>query len=118
MKFLIDADVPLSVGEALKARGHDIVDARSLPGAPLSDDHLYRLIQAQQRVLITRDLDFANLLRYPPNSQCGLIVLRIHRWPSGEIPTLVEELLTRVEPTTLIGALVIAQPGRYRIHRP
>lgn len=62
------------------------------------------------------DLDFANVLRFPPERSPGLVVLR---GPDDLFPTV--RLLVR----TLIGALAkgepsdhlwIIEPGRIRIH--
>ena len=68
--------------------------------------------------MVAPDLDFSNVLRYPPDQTPGLVVLRgpndlfpIVRTP---IRTLVDALTTE-SPT---GQLWIVEPGRIRIHEP
>jgi hypothetical protein len=66
-------------------------------------------------VLVTLDLDFANIQRYPPASYCGIMVLRLGtqaHGPVGSAPTNAIDLLQR---DALNGRLWIVEVGRIRI---
>ena len=84
MKFLIDADCPRSIGRALKGSGHEILDVRDFKPAA-SDKEIYELIKRDSLILITRDTDFGNILRYPATFNFGSVTVvrkgryRIHR---------------------------------------
>ena len=98
MRFLLDENVRREVGAWLRAAGHDVVESPR----GLSDADVFRLAQAQQRVLITHDAEFANILRYPPGSHAGIIRLKFHP-PSvaAMLPSL--EALLRTVPATAFG---------------
>ena len=118
MKFLLDADVPRSVGKVLVSLGHDVTDIRDIGGLAVADAAIYGLIRKQDRILITRDLDFSNILLYPPPSNAGIIVLRVHLLSTDEIIDVIKDLIKRVSENELIGSLVIARKGHYRLRRP
>lgn len=116
MKFLIDADCPRSVGDAIKKSGHEVLDVRDVkPNA--SDKEIYDLIKKESFVLVTRDTDFGNILRYPAAPNCGIILLRVHLLPIKEIVVIINDLIGRVSEKQLLGSITIVQKGRYRIHR-
>jgi len=116
MKFLIDADCPRSIGDTIKKAGHEVLDIRDIkPNAP--DKEIYELIKSKSLILITRDTDFGNILRYPASSNCGIILLRVHLLPVKEIIAIINDLVARVPEAKLLGSITIVQKGRYRIHR-
>lgn len=117
MKFLIDADVPVSVRKALRDLGHDVTDVRDLPGAPWEDPPIDRLAQREQRILITRDVGFANRVRFPLHPGYGRLVIRMHRVSPASIVEMVRAVVQQLSEADLLGALVIVQPGRWRIWR-
>jgi predicted nuclease of predicted toxin-antitoxin system len=117
MKFLIDADVPRSVAKLLYSKSHDVLDIRDVTPFDVSDSAVYRLTKEQGRILITRDLDFSNILLYPPPANAGIIVLRTHLLTVAEILEIVTDLLERIPEKDFLGSLTVARKGRYRIRR-
>ena len=65
-RFKLDENIPRSVEPVLREVGHDAETARSegLAGAP--DPDLLAACSAEDRVLVTLDLDFADIRAYPP----------------------------------------------------
>ena len=63
----------------LRAAGYDAMTVleQSMGGEP--DPNVYRVCQVEERVLVTLDLDFADIRSYPPRSSAGIIVLRFAR---------------------------------------
>ncbi|OIN97083.1 hypothetical protein AUJ66_04400 [Candidatus Desantisbacteria bacterium CG1_02_38_46] len=117
MKFLIDADVPRRVFYALKKLGHDVVDIRERKPTGISDDEIYSFAQQEQRIIITRDLGFSNIIIYPLGEHCGIIVLRVHMLFTEQMTWLIENFLSYVSEKELKGSLAIIQENRYRIKR-
>src|SRR3989338_7759743 len=116
MKFLIDADCPRSIGLSLQAAGHIVKDIRDIqPSAP--DQEIYELIKRESYILITRDTDFGNILRYPVTPNCGIILLRVYLFSINEIMVILDDLLSRVSEKDLLGSLTVARKGRYRIRK-
>jgi hypothetical protein len=68
--------------------------------------------------LITADLDFAQLLDFPPENFAGIIVLRHPRPTLAGMQALIEQVVLAVAKELLSGRLWIVEPGRIRIHLP
>ena len=81
IKFLLDADMPRSSVEILRALDFNVKDVRDLGMRYAKDSEIIAYAQRTGRVVITRDLDFGSILRYPrsPRSNYPKIAFRIHR---------------------------------------
>ena len=77
MKFKLDENLSPSLAAGFAAAGHDAhsVVQQSLGGQP--DAIVIDVCRHEQRVLVTLDLDFANILAYPPAQFTGIVVLRL-----------------------------------------
>ena len=116
MKLLLDADVPRSFLKPLKDENHNVIDVRDSPSHPLKDEEIFKIAQREGRILITRDLDFSNILNYPPHTSSGIIVLRTHLLSKWEIFKILQEVLKRGQ-EELNKTLVIATRHRLRFYR-
>jgi len=59
MKFLVDAQLPKSLSILLVSIGYDSIHTLDLPEKNLSQDNfLLKVAKQQDRVIITKDLDF------------------------------------------------------------
>jgi predicted nuclease of predicted toxin-antitoxin system len=67
------------------------------------------------RILVTLDLDFANLLNYPPKAHPGIIVLRLQVQNTPAIVSALRRFLQQAELDELKGCLTIVDEFRYRI---
>src|SRR3989338_6982634 len=76
MKFLLDANLPYSAKE-LFAPKHEVFHVRDIGLANASDEKILVWAKTNGAILITRDLDFANIQRVPPENYHGIIVLRL-----------------------------------------
>lgn len=118
MKFKLDENFGTRTSHLFRAAGHDVrtVAEESMAGA--SDRRLYDLCRAEQRSLVTLDLDFADVLRFPPLQSPGIVVLRVPRNPSIELlEDLVGYFLTEARGESMENNLWIVEPGRIRIHQ-
>jgi len=84
--------------------------------AGAGDPRLIETCQREQRALVTLDLDFANIQRYPPASYPGIMVLRLGTQAHGLIAAAVTRALEVLEREVLIGRLWIIEADRIRIH--
>lgn len=69
MKFLVDAQLPLRLARCLRDAGHDVVHTRELPDQNATPDSvLNQLSMIEERVVITKDVDFLEtfLIRQQP----------------------------------------------------
>lgn len=115
MKFLIDADIPRLITEMLIEKRHDVIDSRDVRPPGTSDSEIYNLAVSERRIIITRDLDFASILFYPPKEHWGIIVLRTHMLSVEEMSSLLEDAIDTLGEKKIVHSLVIIQKERYRI---
>ncbi|MGQ0620438.1 MAG: DUF5615 family PIN-like protein [Panacagrimonas sp.] len=78
MKIKLDENISVELAPLLSRSGHDVdtVAIEGLQGQP--DSAVWAAAQSAGRMLITQDLDFADIRRFPPGTHHGLILLR-HR---------------------------------------
>jgi predicted nuclease of predicted toxin-antitoxin system len=62
MRFLLDQDVYAITARFLSDAGHDVVLVAQLGLSQASDEEILRVAQEQDRILITRDRDYGNLV--------------------------------------------------------
>ena len=118
LRFLVDEDLPRSPARSLTAAGFEAADVRDVGLRGATDDVVFARSVEQRRSLLTGDLGFGNLLRFPPGSHAGIVVVR---YPNDVSPgTLVDAVvgaMRRVEEAEIDGTLMIIEPGRIRRRR-
>ena len=92
MRFKVDENLPAEAGAILRKSGWsaDTVAEEGLTGT--SDQSLFDRCKSEQRVLLTLDLDFANIQAYPPGTNCGIIVIRSKSQDKPTILALVRRV--------------------------
>jgi predicted nuclease of predicted toxin-antitoxin system len=118
MKFKLDENFGATVHEIFLRRGLDCqtVAGEELTGA--DDPEVLAAAVAEDRVLVTLDRDFTNVLLYPPETTAGVAVVQLGRRASRQLLVAVlDSFLTACENQLLRGKLWILEPGRIREHR-
>ena len=114
MKFLVDRCAGRRLADWLRAEGHDVAD---LPAGPDPGDRvLLSQAASEQRVLVTLDSDFGQLVFVEQMPHAGLV-----RLPDVPAPTridLMRQLLDRHPDDLAAGAIITVRGGRIRISRP
>lgn len=116
MEFLADESCDFAVVQALRASGHDVRAVAELwPGA--EDSRVMREACLQNRVLLTEDRDFGQLVFAANHTTGGVIFIRFPATARAAMARAVVDLVTRHN-NVLVGHFVVLQPGRARIARP
>lgn len=89
------------------------VDDQQLVGS--NDLDLSQICRSEGRVLVTLDLDFADIRTYPPENYPGLIVLRLGRQDKLHVLDVFRKLLKAIGSEPLDGHLWIVEENRIRI---
>ena len=80
-----------------------------------SDEKILRCAVRSRAVLVTRDLDFANVILHPPRTHYGVVVLRTpSHFTARHLNSLLRVFLSRERTERLTRRLTILEPGRYR----
>jgi predicted nuclease of predicted toxin-antitoxin system len=73
----LDENVPDSVGAILREAGHDVALARDQQLAGVPDHQVLAVATRENRVLISFDRGFTNVIQHPPESTAGIVVMRL-----------------------------------------
>jgi predicted nuclease of predicted toxin-antitoxin system len=117
MKILLDNCVPRRYSKLLQGWGHqaELLSTHISPASP--DPDVIKLATTLDAVLLTVDLDFSNIIDYPPKDFEGIIVMRYAIVDEAKLDTSLKTMLSDLSRDDLRGTLVIVTPQRYRIRR-
>lgn len=117
MKFKLDENFGTRTLEIFQTQGHN---AQTVADENLSgcvDSLLFEICSKEQRCLVTLDLDFSDVTRFPPKAVNGIVVIRVPRNPSAVLlEKLVRQFLDELKRTDIKKNLWIVEIGRIRVH--
>ena len=118
LKILVDEDMPRPTAALLKSLDIDALDVRDvgLRGSP--DAEVFAYAQEHEMILISRDKEFANILKYPPSSHCGIILIKLpFTYVRHQILDVIGRFFGQVERDKLPDNLTILERDKYRIRK-
>lgn len=95
--------------------GCDVVTVQELGLAGASDDVVIDKALALGRVLLTRDMDFGNILLYPPAQYLGIVVLKMSPTTVDDVHQVLKQALDQAQDVR--GALLVVDKSKFRIRR-
>jgi len=115
VKLLFDENLSPAHAQAARDAGHDAVAVRECGLGGAADTEVWARAVAEERILVTLDADFSNVVRFPPANIPG--VIRLRPWPPTEqvIARLLAANLPVLAGRPLAGKMVVVEPGRIRI---
>jgi predicted nuclease of predicted toxin-antitoxin system len=115
VKFKLDENLSPSLLAIFAAAGHDAhsVVQQALGGQP--DDRVINVCSRESRALITLDLDFSNILIYPPSKYVGIVVLRLIDQAHRTVEAAIRRVLELLPQESVVGTLWIVEEHRIRI---
>ena len=115
MKLLADLHIAPRTVDSLRAKGHDVVRAGEVLPPTASDVQLVALARAEQRTVLTQDLDFSAIVALSGESGPSIISLRLESSRIENVNTRLDQALRTLETELSRGALVTVEEGRIRI---
>jgi len=117
LRFLVDNALSPVLAAGLRAAGHDAVHLREMEMQRASDHAVFALAAAQDRIIVSADADFANLLALREDRTPSLILFRrAPNWPAAQ-PDLLLANLPAIANALESGAVVVIERARIRIRR-
>lgn len=117
MKFKLDENFGVRTRGLFLAGGFDVetVAEEGLSGG--ADETIFAACSREGRCLITLDLDFCDIVRFPPQSGAGVVVIRASQNPTlALLERLVTDFLLFIAQRPEVGRLLwIVEPGRIRV---
>jgi predicted nuclease of predicted toxin-antitoxin system len=117
MKFLFDQDVYAATAKFLTDEQHDVVLVRQLGLSAAKDEEILIVAQELNRILITRDRDYGNLI-FVRAFGSGVIYLRILPTTVNSVHSELRRVLQTYSEKELAGAFVVVEPNGYRFRKP
>lgn len=118
ISVLVDEDLPRSLVPRLARAGIGATDVRDAGFRGASDDEVLRYAVAEHLTLMTADVGFGNILRFPLGSHSGIVLARFPSdMPAPVVVSRLVSALTALTAEEVTGNLVIIEPGRTRLRR-
>ena len=112
MKFLIDENIQNEIVEFLKKSGYDVIPVPS----GISNGEVIQLSKRENRILLTHDKHFSDILLYPPENCCGIIRIKIHPPIISDIIRSLKILLHKMTLEQIDKHLIILEKDGFRIY--
>lgn len=115
MKFKVDENLPVQCVHLLRDAGHDAVSVsdQGLTGAP--DPRIAKVCTDEHRVLVSLDLDFADIRTYPPSESAGIVVFRLRSQDARTLRQVVTRLLSLLPDESPVGRLWVVEEDKVRV---
>ena len=115
MKFKIDENLPVAIAEMLRSAGYDGLSVLEQDLGGSTDALLRTLCQRESRILVTLDMDFADIRTYPPGESPGLIVFRLSHQDKPHVLDVFARTMQLFQTHEIEKRLWIVEENRVRI---
>ena len=115
MRLLIDSSLWSPIAHDLRQDGHDVEAVADWPKDP-GDRAILAYAHAHQRILVTLDKDFGDLIVRDGRPHAGL--LRLVTESVHQQIVMVREAIEKHSDDLLVGAIVTVEEDRIRVRPP
>jgi predicted nuclease of predicted toxin-antitoxin system len=117
-RYLVDEDLPRSLAPRLRSEGHDVEDVRDVGLRGRPDDEILQYAASASRAVLTADVGFGNLVRFPLGSHTGILVARFpNDTPVATLNEAIAAAVRDLADNDISGNLAIIEAGRTRLRR-
>lgn len=117
MRFLVDACVQLEIATALRAQGYDATHVREESLQRLPDPEVFLKAAREERILVTFDLDFGEIISLSGGSEISVIVLRLRNPRLDRVLNRLENAIAQTAGALVAGAIVSVDDDRHRVRK-
>jgi predicted nuclease of predicted toxin-antitoxin system len=103
--------------QALREGGYDALHLRELGLQKLPNDQILRKARDENRIVLTFDLDFGDLLAASDGDTPSVVLFRMRNQTPGAVTPRLLEILEACTDTLGAGALIVVEDHRYRVRR-
>jgi predicted nuclease of predicted toxin-antitoxin system len=117
MRFLADMGVSQQVVEWLRTKGHDAVHLRNEGLQRLPNGEIFQKASREQRIVLTFDLDFGEILAASGGQIVSVILFRLRNTRTDFVIQRLDDVLNQSSADLSRGAIIIVEDGRHRVRR-
>ncbi len=115
MKLFLDENISPLHARELRAEGYDAVGVVEAGLSGANDERVLEFATTEDRILVTLDADFANVLRFSSENTPGVVRLRRRSPTERVIRDTLRKALLLLKNVELKGQLAIVEPRKIRI---
>jgi predicted nuclease of predicted toxin-antitoxin system len=118
MKIKLDENLPAEFADLLSAQHHDV---HTVPGERLAgqqDGAIFQAAGAENRLLITQDMDFSDIRQFKPGTHPGVVLIRLRDPSRRRLIERMRQILQGENMETWAGCFVVVGDVRLRVIRP
>ena len=107
------------VVEWLRANGHDAVHLREQGLKRLPDSDIFKKAAEEQRIILTFDLDFGEIMALSSTHPTCVIIFRLRNTRTPHVIARLQKVLDTSIADLVAGAVVVGEETRHRVrHLP
>ena len=115
MRFLTDMCVDIKVVKWLQKQGHDVTHLRDEGLQRLPNGEIFSKAISENRVLLTFDLDFGEIVALSKRQRTSVILFRLRNTRTAHVIDRLNVVLKESSEALKKGAVVVVEEGRHRI---
>ena len=113
LKFILDMGVGNKVGQYLVGQGYDALLISTI-NPSMSDSDILAIAENENRMVITMDKDFGELVYHSGKAHKGVLLLRLEDATGDEKVEVIQYILENFE-NQIEGKFCVFKNGRFRI---
>lgn len=117
MRFLLDMNLSERVAAWLRTQGHDAVHVHEQRLGELDDRAIFAKAGEENRIVLTFDLDFADIVAASGEQTVSVILFRLRSMKAGRVVDRLSSVLAVADEMLEQGAVVIVEDARLRVRR-
>jgi len=117
VKLKLDENIPQSAAARLAALGYDVDTVLDEQLGGRSDEDVWAAAQAEGRLLVTHDLDFADTRKFEPGQHAGVLIVRLPDSEQWRVGDHLVGWFSDPDARTWERCMVIATPRKVRVVR-
>jgi len=117
VRFLADMGVSMRVVEWLRRGGHDVRHLREEGLQRLPNGEIFRKAVAEQRIVLTFDLDFGEIVALSEGRLTSVILFRLRNTRTPRVIERLSQVLAHCAREAEQGAVIVVEDSRHRVRR-
>lgn len=117
MKLKLDENLSRHLKPVLIELGHDVLTAADENLLSHPDTEIAQAAKEEQRMLLTLDIEFADLRKYPPGSHPGVILFRPLSLSPLSVNAFITDFVRRTDLDKLAACVAVVDPVHVRLRR-
>ncbi len=117
MRFLLDMNVPRTLGVRLASRGHECRHVADIGMDRASDLAIVEEARAKREVIVTHDLDYGQLLAFSGEPGPSVVIFRLRDTHPNNLYARICDVWPQVEAPLTAGAVVLLEDAVLRIRK-